>query len=459
MSAADLRTGAAILRALSAASATHLHAHALKLGVLPSCLHLCSALLKSYASSGRVAAARQLFDEIPRRDVPLWNALVSAYARSGHLRHALEAASSMAHDAGARPNGISITSLLSACAQLKSPVHGRELHGYAVRNVVDLDLPMLNALVNMYGKCGRLADARMVFSGMGDDMRSAVSWTSMINACSENERPIEALEVFEEMRIAGVKVDEVTLLAVISACAKLDCTSSLGDWVEQCALDNGFLQNTRVANALIHMHGKIGRVRRSCEIFDSMVFRTVVSWTAIIQALAMNGHGVAALVRFVQMLREGFHPDEVIFLSVINACGHSSLVNEVRQLFKSMVQEYRITPWIEHYGSMVNMLCKAGALDEAFEFVLAMPVKPDPVIWRVLAGACRDHGNASLARRVMDHVISMEHDHDGNYILASNLYAADEDWRRVIDVRLDMGVRKGTSGGAIAASYVEVNDD
>jgi pentatricopeptide repeat protein len=338
-------------------------------------------------------------------------------------------------------------------------VRGREIHGYAVRNIVDLDLPVLNALVNMYGKCGLLADARMVFAGIGVGMRSDVSWTSMINACSENERPTEALEVFEEMRIAGVKVDEVTLLAVISACTKLDRTSSLGGWVEQCALENGFLKNTRVANALIHMHGKMGRVRRSCDIFDSMGLRTVVSWTAIIQALAMNGHGVAALVRFAQMLREGFQPDEVIFLSIINACGHSTLVNEGRQLFKSMVEEYRITPWMEHYGSMVDMLCKAGALDEAFEFTLAMPVKPDPVIWRVLAGACRDLGNASLARKVMEHVISMEPDYEGNYVLASNLYAADEDWRRVVDVRLDMGVRKGTPRGAIAASYVEVNGD
>nr|CAB3471326.1 unnamed protein product [Digitaria exilis] len=156
MSATALRTGAAILRALSTASAAHLHAHALKLGVLPSCLHLSSALLKSYAASGRVAAVRQLFDETPRRDVPLWNALVFAYARSGHPLHAL--VSAMAE--GAQPNGVSVTSLLSACAQLRSSVHGRELHGYAVRNLVDLDLPVL--LVNMYGKCGRLAYARML---------------------------------------------------------------------------------------------------------------------------------------------------------------------------------------------------------------------------------------------------------------------------------------------------------
>jgi pentatricopeptide repeat protein len=458
MSATALRTGAAILRVLStttSASAAHLHAHALKLGVLPSCLHLCSAFLNSYAASGRLAAARQLFDEIPRRDVPLWNTLVSAYARSGQPRLALEAASAMAR-AGSRPNCVTVTVLLSGCAQLRSPVHGRELHGYAVRNVSVLDLPVLNALVNMYGKCLRLAAARMVFASMGV-MRSCVSWTSMINACCENGRPAEALEVFEEMRLAGAKVDEVTLLAVISACAKLDCASSLGDWVEGCAHENGFLENTRIANALIHMHGKMGEVRRLCAIFDSMTVRTVVSWTAVIQSLAMNGHGMAALVRFAQMLRQGFQPDELIFLSAINACGHSRLVTEGRQLFKSMVDEYHITPWMEHYGSMVDLFCKSGALNEAFQFILAMPVKPDPVIWRVLAGACWDHGNASLARKVMDHVIEMEPDYEGNYVLASNLYAAGEDWRRVVDVRLDMGVLKGTSRCESALSYVEVN--
>ncbi|KAK3131197.1 hypothetical protein QOZ80_6BG0503330 [Eleusine coracana subsp. coracana] len=455
MSATALRTGAAILRALSSASAAHLHAHALKLGVLPSCLHLCSALLKSYAAFGRLAAARQLFDEIPRRDVPLWSTLVSAYTRSEHLQDALEAASAMAR-AGFRPNGVTVTTLLSACAQLRSPVHGRELHGYAVRNITVLDLPVLNALVNMYGKCSRLADARMVFADMGA-MRSAISWTSMINACCENGRPVEALKVFEKMRLAGAKVDEVTLLAVISACTKLDCTSSLRDWVEECAYENGFLENTRVANALIHMHGKIGAVSRSCAIFESMSVRTVVSWTAVIQALALNGHRTAALVRFTQMLRQGFQPDEVIFLIMINACAHSRLMSEGRQLFKSMVNEYHITPRMDHYGSMVDLFCKSGDLNEAFEFVLAMPVKPDPVIWRVLAGACRDHGNTSLARKVIDHVIKMEPDHEGNYVLASNLYAANEDWKRVVDVRLDMGVWKGTSRYDTAFSYIEVN--
>ncbi|KAF8687508.1 hypothetical protein HU200_043204 [Digitaria exilis] len=338
MSATALRTGAAILRALSTASAAHLHAHALKLGVLPSCLHLSSALLKSYAASGRVAAVRQLFDETPRRDVPLWNALVFAYARSGHPLHAL--VSAMAE--GAQPNGVSVTSLLSACAQLRSSVHGRELHGYAVRNLVDLDLPVL--LVNMYGKCGRLAYARMVFAGIGVGMRSAVSWTSMINACSENGRPTEALEVFEEMRSAGVKVDEVTLLAVISACTRLDCTLSLGDWVEQCVLAEHPCRHCPHTHAWEEREGD-------------------------------------------EMLREGFQPDEVIFLSVINACGHSSLVNEGRRLFKTMVEEYGITPWMEHYGSIVDVLCRSGALSEAFEFVLAMPVKPDPVIWLVLSPA------------------------------------------------------------------------
>ncbi|KAF0918823.1 hypothetical protein E2562_026196 [Oryza meyeriana var. granulata] len=453
--AGALRTGAAILRALSGASACQLHARAMKLGLLPSCLHLCSDFVKSYAASGRVASARQLFDEILRPDVPLWNTLLSTCARSGYPHHALLMASSMVR-AGSRPNDVSVTSLLSACAWLRSLVHGRELHCYAVRNIPVLDLPLLNALVNMYGRSKRLANARRVFIGIGS-MKSMVSWTCMINACCENGRPAEALEVFKEMRLAGVKVDEVTLLAVISACTMLDGRSGLGEWVEEYARENGFLENTRVANALIHMHGKMGRVRRSCEIFDSISVRTVVSWTAIIQALALHGHGVAALVRFLQMLRQGFQPDEIVFLSVINACGHSRLVNEAHQLFWSMVEEYRITPWMEHYGSMVDLLCKAGMLEEAFEFVLAMPVRPDPVIWRALTGACQDQGNAVLARKVIDHVIDVEPDHVGNYVLASNLYAANEDWRRVLDVRMEMEAWKETSRYTTGISYVEVN--
>uniref|UniRef100_A0A0E0LF77 Pentatricopeptide repeat-containing protein n=1 Tax=Oryza punctata TaxID=4537 RepID=A0A0E0LF77_ORYPU len=450
-----LRTGAAILAALSDVSAFQLHARALKLGVLPSSLHLCSALVKSYAASGSLAAAHQLFDEIPRPDVPLWNTLVSSCARSGHPQHALVMASSMAR-AGSRPNNVSVTILLSACARLRSLVHGRELYGYAVRNLSALDLPLLNALVSMYGRCGRLVNARTVFDSIGS-IKSMVSWTCMINACCESGQPAQALKVFEQMRLAGLKVDEVTLLAVISACTMLDCRSELGEWVEEYAHENGFLENTRVANGLIHMHGKMGRVRRSCEIFDSISVRTVVSWTAIIQALSVHGHGVAALVRFSQMLRQGFQPDELVFLSVINACGHSRLVNEARRLFKSMIEEYHITPWMEHYGSMVDLLCKSGMLEEAFEFVLAMPVRPDPVIWRVLTGACRDQGNAVLARKVIDHVIDVEPEHRGNYVLASNLYAANEDWRHVVDVRMEMGVWKETSRYSTALSYVEVN--
>ncbi|KAM0842914.1 hypothetical protein ACQ4PT_058082 [Festuca glaucescens] len=456
---AGLRDAAAILGALSAASAAELHAHALKLGFLPSFLHLCSSFLKSYAASGRLAFARQLFDETPRRDIPLWNTLLSACARSHQPHHALLAASAMV-GAGSRPNSLSVTSLLSACAQLRGLARGRELHGYAVRSIPVLDLRVLNSLISMYGRCGRLAEANTVFNGMADT-KSVVSWTCMINACCENGRPAEALEVFSQMRLAVAKVDEVTLLAVISACAKLDCTTSeLPNWVEQYACENGFLENNvRVANALIHMHGKMGRLTRSCEIFDSMSVRTVVSWTAMIQALAMHGHGAAALVRFSQMLRQGFWPDEVIFLTMINACCHSALVSEGRQLFKSMVEEYRITPWMEHYGSMVDLLCRSGMLDEAFRFVLAMPVKPDPVIWRVLTGACRDHGNISLARKVVDHVIDMDPDHRGNYVLASNLYAAGENWGRVVDVRVEMGVRKETSRCSTALSYIEANGE
>jgi hypothetical protein len=124
-----------------------------------------------------------------------------------------------------------------------------------------------------------------------------------------------------------------------------------------------------------------------------------------------------------------------------------------------LVEEYNITPWIEHYGSMVDLLCRSDMLDEAFEFVLAMPVKPDPVIWRLLTRACCDQGNISLARKVIDHVIDKEPENGQNYVLASNLYATNENWGHVVDVRVEMGAKKEMGRYSTAVSYIEVSGE
>ncbi|XP_010917002.1 pentatricopeptide repeat-containing protein At1g08070, chloroplastic-like [Elaeis guineensis] len=427
-----------------------MHAQALKSGFGLE-LVTQTALLRMYCLFGDLMAARKVFDETPQRDIIQWNAFISIFSQRDHPNIALRAARAMI-DENVRPDEVTVASILSACTQLKALEHGKQVHGYATKNLLGFDAFVHNALINMYAKCGYLSNAHHLFKKMS--CRNVVSWTLIIDGYSDKGNPSEALALFKEMEAAGVRPDEVTVLAVVSMCTKLG-SSEIGEWIDDYAEKNGFQESINIMNALIDMHSKCGDIEKACRIFDQMTERTLISWTAIIQGLAMHGYGVAALVRFSQMQREGFKPDDVVFLSVMNACSHAGLVEEGKQCFESMVEEHGITPRIEHYGSIVDLLCRAGLLDEAFQFLVRMPVKPDAVIWRTLIGSCRDQGNISLARQVMDYVLDLEPEHSGNYILKSNLHAMIGDWESVHEVRNDMGFREVTKSDP-GHSYVEV---
>ncbi|XP_073008495.1 pentatricopeptide repeat-containing protein At4g14820-like [Typha latifolia] len=429
------------------------HSHVFKLGFD---LHLVvqSALLKMYGFFGDLLAVRKMFDETPHRDVIMWNALVATYSRGNHPQEALFAASAMAKE-NSRPNEVTVTSALSSCSKLKALAHGKQVHGYAVKNLIGFDTPLQNSLIDMYAKCGCLRVAQKIFEKMGS--RTTVSWTCMINAYCENDCPGEALTLFQEMQTVGVRLDKVILLALISICTKLG-SSELMKWIDECVEKTGFHEDICVANALINMHSKCGNLEKSCYIFDQMTVRSLITWTTMIHGLAMHGQTVAALVRFSQMQREGFKLDEVVLLNIINACSHARLVMEGRQCFKSMVEEHGITPRIEHYGSMVDLLCRAGLVDEAFEFMTNMPVKPDAPIWRILIGACRDIGNIGLARKVMEYVLELEPEHSGNYIMKSNLHAKVGEWSAVQEARENMELKEATRMFP-AQSSIEVNED
>ncbi|WOL13703.1 pentatricopeptide repeat-containing protein [Canna indica] len=281
----------------------------------------------------------------------------------------------------ARPNEVTVVSIISACSHLKALAEGKQWHGYIIKHLAVLDTFVHNALVNMYAICGCLSDAEKIFKNLGN--RNEVSWTTMINAYGANGYLKEALELFKKMEAVGETPDEVTMLAVVSICAKLG-RYDLGEWIDDYIERYGLYENIHIANALIDMHSKCGRIEKSCRIFGKMTRRTLITWTAMIRGLAMLGHGRVALTKFLQMQMEGFRLDEVAFLSMINACSHAGLVEEGKYFFMSMVEVHGIKPWMEHYGSMVDLLCRAGLLNEAFGFVVSMHLKPDIIIWRTL---------------------------------------------------------------------------
>ncbi|XP_062118588.1 pentatricopeptide repeat-containing protein At1g08070, chloroplastic-like [Humulus lupulus] len=414
-----------------------IHAQKCKLGFSSEVI-VQTALMDMYNLFGELVFAQQVFDETPQRDTVMWNSVLALYAQHNLAHEALVYARAMAYS-GLRLNGVSVVSVLSACSSLKALREGKVVHGYLIRHLTDIDILVYNTLIDMYSKCGSLWNAHQIFRVM--PIKNVVSWTSMINAYSYSNLFNEGLALFQEMEGENVRPDEVTMLSIVSICSKLG-SFELGDWIDHYMEKNELkVRSTTMSNALMDMYAKCGNIEKACKVFDWMIKKTLVSWTTIIHGLAMHGYAIPALLRFSQMQREGFKPDGVVFLSILSACSHAGLADEGRKCFNSMIQDYHMKPGREHYGCMIDLLCRGGLVNEAFEFVQSMPEKPDMIVWRMLVGACRNQGDISLADEISSHLHEMRPKSSEDYGLLSNTYAVAGQWVRVNEIRKEMKIK------------------
>lgn len=350
---------------------------------------------------------------------------------------------------------------------------GRTVHGYVVRLGFTSDLFLQNTIVHMYSSSGLMDDAQRLFDKMPqrdvvtwnilitqytkwgemeaahelfDQMpeRSVTSWTAMIAGYVQCKKPAEAIRLFGQMEEAGAEPNEVTVVGVLAACADLgamDLGRRVHDYLNQC----GYQKNVRVCNTLIDMYIKCGCLEVAQKIFNDMQERTIVSWSAMIGGLAMHGKAEAALSLFSKMTQIGLRPNNVTFVGLLHACSHMGLVDEGRRYFASMTRDYGIIPKIEHYGCIVDLLSRAGLLQEAYEFIKNMPIKPNGVVWGALLGGCRVHKNVDMGEEVIKHLLELDPLNDGYYVVLSNIYAEAGRWEDVAKVRRLMrnrGVKK-----------------
>ncbi|KAF3791712.1 Pentatricopeptide repeat-containing protein [Nymphaea thermarum] len=428
------------------------HADALKLGWATDAFTQ-HALITMYGRCGRVDYARQVFGEMPLRDVVSWNAIIAVLAQNDRAREAVEVFGRM-REAGFVPDEPTLVSVLSACGELGDVTLGSSLESYAAnRGLLSGSNFIGSALVGMYGKCGRINDARRTFDAMSK--RDAVAWNAMIAGYSQNGRSTEAIESFLAMREAGIEPDKVTLAAVLPACAAANALD-LGMFVDSYAAGKGLKENVFVATALVDMYAKCGMLDHARRLFDAMPERNVVSWNTMISALAMHGRGKEAIDLFRLMREVGMRPNEITFVGVLSACVHIGFVEEGRQFFDSMQRKYGIAPGIEHCTCMVDLLARAGRLVEAFEFVETMPVKPDAVVWGALLGASRNQKDAEMGERIMQRLLELEPENSGNYVMVSSMYVTAKRWEdagRIRGMMREQGVVK-TPG----CSWVEIDD-
>lgn len=348
------------------------------------------------------------------------------------------------------------------------------------------DLFLQNMLLQLYASCESMGDARRMFDKMPErdvvtwnimiaqlvkreedavaafelfsrmPQKNVRSWTSMIAGYVQCGKPSEAVHLFLDMEAAGLRPNEVTVVAAVAACADLGALD-LGRRIHKYSDRNGFRTNTRVSNAMITMYAKCGCLEDARRVFNEMEERTVVSWSAMIGGLAQHGQAGDAFQLFSQMTQTGIMPNRVTFLGLLHACNHMGLVDEGRQFFSQMMEDYGIAPGIEHYGCMVDIYSRAGLLQEVREFITKMPIKPNGVVWGALLGGCKVHRNIDMAEEAMAHLLEQYQQNDGYYIVLSNIYAQAGRWEdaaRVRKLMRDKGVKKTQGWSSITIDGV-----
>ncbi|XP_015898638.3 putative pentatricopeptide repeat-containing protein At3g11460, mitochondrial [Ziziphus jujuba] len=416
-----------------------LHGHVVKTGCEPEPF-VQTSLISMYCRCSLIKNARRVFEDndSSRKLTVCYNALISGYTSNSKISDAVLLFRRM-REAGLSVNSVTMLGLIPGCID---PVHlglGMCLHGCIIKSGLDIDLSVGNCLLTMYVKCGSVDYARSVFDEMPG--KGLITWNAMISGYAQNGLATHVLDLYREMEFLGIRPDPVTLVGVLSSCAHLGA-HGVGREVEQKIKFHGFGSNTFLSNCLINMYARCGNLVKAHAIFNSMVEKSIVSWTVIIGGYGMHGHGEIAVQLFDEMVRTGIRPDKTIFVSVLSACSHAGLTEKGLEYFTAMERKYGLQPGPEHYSCMVDLLGRAGRLKEAEDMIGSMQVKPDGAVWGALLNACKIHKNVDLAELAFKRVIELEPRNVGYYVLLSNIYTDGENLEGVLNVRKMMRERQ-----------------
>lgn len=407
----------------------------------------------------------------------LYNSLIRAYLDFVQPQKTLLIFTHMLSDQ-APPNNLTFPSIIkkaASCSPSLAFFIGTSLHTQVVKRGLWHDLFIQTSLVVMYARVCKLSDARLVFEeisrpcvvacnamldalGKNGDMGSAlflfermperdvVSWTSIINGFWSNRCFPEAIQFFVKMmehkdaRSYIVKPNEATFVSVLSSCTNLDGVGALhhGKQVHGYIVRNEVELTVFMATSLITLYGKMGCLETAMKIFKRMAVKGVCAWNAMISCLACNGREKQALDLFEKMKMRGPRPDKVTFVAVITACSRSKSVELGLRIFQSMRSEYGVGPEMEHYGCVVDLLGRAGLLQEATEFIKGMPFEADATVLGAVLGACNMHGAIELGNEVGRSLLQLQPHHCGRYVTLSNICAGAEIWGHAADWRKAM---------------------
>ncbi|KAG2551152.1 hypothetical protein PVAP13_9KG379204 [Panicum virgatum] len=434
--------------------AASVHAYLIRRSI-PLDVVLATALIEVYFKCTRIMRSRHLFDQLMVNDVVSYNTMIYGYLQSGMANDAITLLKEMMAECVA-PNSVTVLSLLAAIADHKDFVRGRWIHGFAIRHGFCSDVDIANQITRMYSCCGKIAAARIVFASL--EKKILISWTAMMIGCLFGRHCGEAIRLLQLMQQHGVKPDSVTVMAAAQAAS--DLRHLKGVKQIHCFVYRALLEkDTKTANSLITAYAKCGRLDLSVGLFLCLENRDLDSWNALISAYGMHGFYIKVLEMFKLMEEGNINPDGLTFSSVHSACSHVGLVKEGLRIFQSMTSMYSVLPQEEHYGCIVDLLSRAGHLEEGYKLIKLSTLNDRSSVLCALLSGCRTHGNTILGQIISDEFLELEQN-PGTYALISEVFAQKGQWNKSANIRniaKESGLRK-LPGSSFIESVEKANN-
>ncbi|KAL6530432.1 putative pentatricopeptide repeat-containing protein [Orobanche minor] len=428
-----------------------LHAHVIKSGLQTIPL-ICHHFINFYSKLHLPYCSEQVFHETQLKSSTTWSSIISCFAQNELPFRGLEYFKLMLWNKGMFPDDHIFPCATKACAMINDHLLGQAMHCLAVKIGFDVNVYVASSVVDMYAKCGSLRDARNMFDEMPE--KNVVSWSGMIYGYAQMGKDGEALRLFKDALREGLNVNDFTFSSVIRVCGN-STLFELGKQMHALCLKMNYDETSFVGSALISMYSKNGVIECAYQVFDEVSDKNLGMWNSMVIACAQHAQTRNVFELFDKMQNVGMKPNFITFLCILYACSHAGLVKEGTYYF-GMMKEYGMEPGSQHYASMVDLLGRAGKLQDALKLIDEMPMQPTESVWGALLTGCRIHKNTELAGSVADRVFAAGPVSPGLHVLLSNAYAASGRYQEAAKARKmlrDRGQRKETG-----LSWVEENN-
>lgn len=381
---------------------------------------LTNSLINLYGKSGNLCDANYLFYGRAHWDLVSWNIMISAYVSNGLAKESLILLHNM-QQAGIKADSVTFTYAVDACSLLSDLRKGQETHANLVESGFHEDPMICSALLKMYGKCNSTQDAVYILENMKEV--DIVSWTALIGAYVENGCGEAALSVFHRMQLKGIQPDDTAYVCALGGCASLAALEK-GEEIHYAVQERGREKASMVGNALIHMYGSCGDIKKAEAVFVNIPEPNLATWNAVIAAFAHNGQGEEALGYYSQMLNKGVEPDGINFVSILTACSHAGWIDTGKHHFARMRSEFKVLHVKEHYVCLIDLLGRAGQLEEAEWILHHLSVQKADTAWLSLLGACRIHNDHERALLAAEKLFELDHDNSAPLLMLAGMFAA-----------------------------------